>query len=362
MKEAMTLDQTMAEVERIAASKLDFVADSRKLNVVVDESGAKPELRLEALELKKDFGINKLARRQLAEWSGIPTKYQERMFNEAPDLLAHNANHWLQDKAKERLVRTLDDNTRAFLSNRFRMIDNPQVLRAVIPTIQKAHPDLQVMSCKVDENQMFLKAVFPRTQVPIVAKDHPWVENREVQQGIFLKNSEVGEGRYTVCPLAYDLACLNGLVYWKEGQNKVHVGGVLDDGVQYTDDTRQKGDDFLLAQLTDVAKYALDEGKMQIALANMERAIDSPEVKSPAAAIKILATDIGTSNREDEMLLDLFTTDRSLPLNQYGLQAAVTALAKDDSVNYERAQELEIAGANLITLDPTEWERFASAA
>lgn len=89
------------------------------------------------------FGMGENAHRQIGAYTGIPASYYDKLMT-SPQLLAENVNHWLKDKAvqaqlnpERRMIRTLDGNVRAFLSDRYRRIDNEMVAEAVLPVIGK---------------------------------------------------------------------------------------------------------------------------------------------------------------------------------------------------------------------------------
>ena len=67
------------------------------------------------------------------------------MRSDAPALLAHNVNHWFKTQPAERMVRTLDGKARAFLSNRYRRLDNFDLLHAVMPVLA----ELKMTAAKV---------------------------------------------------------------------------------------------------------------------------------------------------------------------------------------------------------------------
>ena len=71
-----------------------------------------------------DFGINPLAHQQIASRLGIPIKYYQRMQAEAPALLDENVNNLLEQTPAKRMVRVMDGNVRAFLSDLYRRLDN----------------------------------------------------------------------------------------------------------------------------------------------------------------------------------------------------------------------------------------------
>src|SRR5262245_13493457 len=113
MKAGVSIAELAQEIERQQAAKRDYVAPAQVMRLDWNDDD---EL---ALRLGDDLevpDIKDLAHRQIGEFTGIPAKYYDRMKAEKPELLAANVNHWLAASDKRRMVRTLDNNVRAFLS------------------------------------------------------------------------------------------------------------------------------------------------------------------------------------------------------------------------------------------------------
>ena len=84
-----------------------------------------------------EYGVTGLARRQLADKLKIPFAYFERMRTEQPQLLDRNVNTWLQSDGDRRMIRTLDGQVRAVLSDRYRRLDNFDLAENVLPILQR---------------------------------------------------------------------------------------------------------------------------------------------------------------------------------------------------------------------------------
>ena len=144
------------------------------------------------------------AHRQISTYLDIPLKYYERMRTEAPELLAYNVSRWFQRvEPAPRMLRTLDGHARAFLSARYRRIDNYDVAGIVTPVVGEM-PEVQFESCELTEDFMYLKVVNPRLQDEVRPGD-------VVQAGVSISNSETGRGAVNVCPMLYRLVCTNGM-------------------------------------------------------------------------------------------------------------------------------------------------------
>ena len=130
MKQGKSLSELATELERQHKTKRDFITDTRELELVPrlssQENGEQTSehLRLQKGGASLDFTPTKHTHRQIGTFLNIPAKYYDRMHVEAPALLAHNVNHWFKEQPTERMVRTLDGKARAFLSNRYRRLDN----------------------------------------------------------------------------------------------------------------------------------------------------------------------------------------------------------------------------------------------
>ncbi len=103
------------------------------------------------------------------------------------------------------MVRTLDGKARAFLSNRYRRLDNFQLAETLLPVLGEQEIDLKRSSFAITDTKMFMKVVFPRVSGEVRVDD-------VVQSGVLITNSEVGAGVLRITPLVFRLVCLNGMV------------------------------------------------------------------------------------------------------------------------------------------------------
>lgn len=160
--------------------------------------------------------IRQTAHRQLGTYLGIPQKYYELMRTDAPELLAYNANYWFSQKNELRTLRTMDGCARAFLSNRYRRIDNLDIASVTLPVIGEL-PEARFVSTQITDDFMYIKVVNPRLQADVVPGD-------VVRAGVIISNSETGLGSVTIQPLIYRLVCSNGMVINDAKTRRNHVG------------------------------------------------------------------------------------------------------------------------------------------
>ena len=92
------------------------------------------------------------------------------MRNEQAPLLDRNVDTWLHHEPELRMVRTLDGQARAFLSDRYRRLDNYDLCEHVLPMLQRL-PDARFESTELTPTRLYLKVVTPRVQIEIQPGD-----------------------------------------------------------------------------------------------------------------------------------------------------------------------------------------------
>ena len=101
----------------------------------------------DGIDRVEPLDIQQTAHRQLGAYLGIPQKYYEKMLTENMGLLADNVNSWLSRSAETRLIRTMDGRARAFLSDRYRRIDNLDIANITLPVIEDSRmPTMKAVS------------------------------------------------------------------------------------------------------------------------------------------------------------------------------------------------------------------------
>ena len=136
MKNGRSLVSLAQELERQLHSKKDLIVPSALVRHATDERG-ETRLVIEEGGSTMQYGVTPLARRQLADKLKIPYAYFERMREDQPALLDRNVNTWLQSEEDRRMLRTLDGQVRAVLSDRYRRLDNFDLAESVLPILQQ---------------------------------------------------------------------------------------------------------------------------------------------------------------------------------------------------------------------------------
>lgn len=301
------------------------------------------------------LGTTELFHRQMGSALNIPAKYYDLMRKEKPELLAENVNTWLSEKNQSYMIRSMDYGTgrvaRAFLSDRYRRIDNLQIAMTILPLFM-GNDQYEVMSSEVTENRMYIKISFHMKRYEVVPGD--WVEF-----GIIISNSEVGLGAVIIRPFLNRLICTNGCVVNDFGERRHHVGRqskVVEDSFDlYSDAAIEAEDKAFMLKLRDVAKATLDEsryptiiGKLQ----NSTRALITGKVQD---VVELTSKNYGFNQSEQESILDYLIRGGDMSL--YGLSNAVTRMSQDVE-SYDRATELESIGWDIATMEPARWKEI----
>jgi hypothetical protein len=376
-KDAIRLREatSTAEEEVALATKLDTA--KAELETLKGNAAQAPVLRIEGVENNGSgtFPITTHARGQLAAFCDVPKVYHDRLLTEDPELLVENLNRRLDHYGtKGRMVRTLDGSVRALLSDRYRPLDNFDLMEAILPVLTET-PGLRVESCDVTTTRLYIKAVTEKVEYSLAEAD--WegkLEGHEmigqefqeaVQAGIVISNSEIGAGSVRIEPMLFFLACLNGMIVPDSSLRKYHVGRSTMDlnnaQEMFRDETRRTDDAAFWMKVRDVVSGSfnqIDFEKMvsRVAATKMNRIDTSSD---PVKVIEVTAKKFGFSETERTGVLTEFL--KRGEMTQFGVQAAVTKHSQDVR-EYDRATELERIGGKVIELPQQSWKEIAQAA
>lgn len=348
MKAGLTITEMAKEIERQASAKADYLVNPQKLEM--ESLGGLPMLRVveDGVDQMEPLSIQETAHRQIGAHLGIPWKYYEKMLQEEPGLLSHNVNHWLQREAPaQRLLRTIDGRARAFLSNRYRCIDNFEIATAVLPIIMEMQ-GARFESTQITQNYMYIKVVNPKLTGEVRVGD-------VVQAGVVISNSETGLGAVNVQPLVYRLACLNGMVVNDASTRtrRNHVGRVNsteENFALYSQETLEQDGKAFMMKLQDTVRAAVDEARFAKVLDTMRKSTEAKlDTTDIPALVKLTGSNFSLTDAEGKGVLQHLLEGADYTL--YGLANAVTRYSQDVE-SYERATELETIGYSVMTMSP----------
>jgi hypothetical protein len=365
MHQGMKIDNLAQELRRQMTSKKDLKAPTSCLRVAVERSddqdlvdNRKGNLILNVQDHGK-FHMTSHFHDQLGQWAGMPAKYYDRLRTAAPDLLADNVNHWLDHQVDEktgqlptRLIRLLDDQARAFLSNRYRCIDNFDLAEVALPVMTKA--GCEVLSSNVDYNRLYLKVATPKLTKEVKKGD-------VVQLGVVLSNSEVGQGAVKIEPFIYRLACLNGMIIPDAGLRRFHVGRMSEEleAAQeiYKDETRAADDRAFMLKVRDVLDASFIETRFEMVMAQLGESTKIGIVKPLHQVVETVTKTYRLTEGQGDGILRHLAEGGDL--TQWGLANAVTRTAEDQAT-YDDATLLERLGGELAMQAPPEFAKLTA--
>ena len=286
------------------------------------------------------------AHSQIASKVGIPAKYYNRMRTEAPDLLADNVSHWWRNQPENRMVRAVgvngDSRIRAFLATRFQILDNLDFVTRVFTAAEEF--DAQARNCHITDDRLYVQLLTPRTaELPSRAGD-------VVQQGITIRNSEVGDGRVVVQPWLLRLVCTNGMLSTKQFR-RTHLGAKQEMGM-LSESTIAKQADATWSEVTDWVKYSLDPAHFDEMVSTLDRAARTDVISTPRDATANIARDFNLSKSEGMAVLERYLVNQDQ--TQYGMAQAVTHVAHETAAvgTFQRRVELESIGGDIVDVNP----------
>ena len=330
MKQGRSLEQIASFVIDNKRNKRDFICDTRKLNM--------SEGDLEVQDIG-GFTLTDVAHGQIAQRVGIPQRYYDRMRTDAPALLTDNVNHWFEANPEPRLLRTLDGRARAFLSNRYRILDHYDLLNAILPKLQDTGCDFASM--QVTDRKLYLKCLFPRIEREVSVGD-------PVQAGLVISNSEVGLGSVKVEPLIYRLVCENGLIAPDGGMTKYHLGRAMDEQAieVFREETIKQTDTAFFMQVGDVVDSLLKPDVFD-GLVNRLRDAKDQHITDIPETVEVTRKQLSLSDDERDGVLTALVEGGNPSI--YGLINAVTNMSQQVE-DYDRATELEKGAWGLLDM------------
>jgi hypothetical protein len=291
----------------------------------------------------------------LAEKLDIPRAYLRRLRAEAPDIYDSNVNKWLQGHKRNRngnleVLRKSDPRSfmlrlfrgqdgdgvaRAFLSNRYKAIDDLDFLMAALDGITASGVKANVVGADLSESRMYVRVAAPEIQAyaPELLKNYtsPFTGNRGADNplvfaGFQLSNSEVGGGAWSVTPRLEFQVCKNGMTIKRDAMRGVHLGTKLEEGViDWSEATQKKSLELVSSKVTDAVRKFLDVKYMEGVIAEAEK-LSGKKIDDAVETIKVVGTKLAYDQEAQKGILAHFIDggDRTAG----GLMNAITSYSQ----------------------------------
>jgi hypothetical protein len=361
-----SIEQIVTELRRQVDNRHDFVIDTREIAVGISYDG--DPVIIPATDSARDFvprdgyplldsALMQVGGRACE--GGIPSRFLKRVWDDNPYRTSDFLTGLMHDDGNRRLIRVLDGNVRAFLSNKFKCIDNLAIAEKAMnvaishnavpieASVTDSKMRLRFVSKQIgealqrvrDDNQKswFAGGLGKQTALSKVAAQS-WGElpGDTVHPALGFSNSETGHGG---CDLDGGIllgACFN-LAWVRKMIHEVHLGAALDEGV-FSQDTAIKHADLVYAKINDAVDSYFTADSFAKVIAGYDDAQKS-EIRAPSVACRVAITASDALNESDLDNLLSFFVQQPGSTNEFNLGQAVSRLAQE--VEPDRANELE---------------------
>lgn len=354
MRDSITTEENLRqEVAAQYRRQHDVLADTRTMSVAYGFDGA-TALAVDTAEGIEEFLLNDHTLGQISTDLGIPKRYFDRMRSDAPDLFRSNVHHWLHYEPNRRMIRGLRNDTgvatgRAWLSDRYRRLDNIEIVKHLLPEFRNLTTPVQFHNAAITDSKLYIRAVFPRMLKEVKVGD-------AVQWGVQISNSEVGAGTLAIENFVLRLVCLNGMVTTKVMKTR-HAGRRIEDDGILSDEALRADDTAFWLVARDMLRASLSETAFESVVASLRDTMEGAQIVRPIKAAEKLASTLSLTDEEMEAMLSNLTLGGDM--SRWGALNAVTATAKTADT-FDRQVEMEEMGWSLASLSEREWEHIAA--
>jgi hypothetical protein len=375
----MSLDEAVTELERQEGRKVDIISPPHHLEVIPTHSAIETSRHhydgnigywdysensdyddgynqhstdggLLAMNVTdqgiSNIGINNHSLSQISTAIKMPFRSLKHLLALDPELAAVIIDRGIRRLDDSHLLRFLDEQNRAFLSNRYMIFDNNKLFQFVLSAMQQGQ--WQCKEFSFTETRGYAHFVIPTLSSDVRVGD-------TVSMGIKISNSEVGCGSINIQFELHRLICLNLMAVPTRGVRQIHLGESKSDGVlsAKTMSLRQAS---TFSEIKDVIDAASKKETFEnLLIAAGESA--SVSLPNPQGSIRVLSDSIGMSESEEMQVLTEMVKGEDNSL--WGALNAVTATAREME-DYDRKSQLESSAGNIL-MDQSAWKKIVAA-
>ena len=200
---------------------------------------------------------------QATDRAGIPWSYVDRIRilkddktrkddNWGPRLLAENLSALYGHSDKKVLLRSIEGQVRAFLSNSFKRLDSGPLIDAFAQVVQEvgAIP----YEGYVSDTKIGLQAIVPKVYEPI--------KDEIMAYGVSFENSDFGNGALNVAVFLLRLRSMAGMI-GPDKLRKVHLGKRLDEETFWSDETSKLDIATVCSGVKDLVRNSLSPERIE---------------------------------------------------------------------------------------------------
>jgi hypothetical protein len=305
------------------------------------------------------YAVHTNAQAQLAAAAGVPGRYLRDLLipdqdhiievDGGPQTVIDTDNSWRRDLAertlaehfrhsnKRHLVRSVRDEIRGVMSDRFRRLDARPLFEAF------AEACAEIGAIPVDgtstDTRVSVQAIIPRIHEP--------VDGDPIVLGLDWSTSDFGQAPYGIRGFAARLVCLNGMIGHSEITQR-HLGGRLADNVDWSQQTLEADTATMRLATGDVVRAALGPARVDAYLASLRQAAERETTF--ARAITTVGKDLTKAEREAAATALDSPDVVNLPKgkSQWRAANALSWIANGEDVEPQRRLELQELSGKLL--------------
>lgn len=386
----MGLGNLVAELQRRMESRVDVIADTRQMEIIVRDgqfvlaanAGTPLTEWMDTVKDDKSGGmvVEAQAIGQILEKCdiSIPKLFADKLAQKHPVWAAELCTNLLRASGTTRMVRMMDGKVRAFLSDSYRCLDNYDLAASALQTARDS--GAEVLECQLTPTRMELKLVnrsvwdavdtFQRNEGGgyAAAANHKWIRDVGFNGGATLPggpntvhplvtvgNSETGHGGYYVKYGVFQGLCCNGAIIRKE-MGQVHLGkrqtipGIL------KADTLRAEADFIHKSARDFIAAGFTKAQFEKLTATFKAAAETAIVNPKPVMDFCVEQGIFTAEQRDDIFAHFIRDYKPTVL---GLASAMTRQAQE-YVDADVANTLE-ESAGAVIQNPKQFAKLVTA-
>lgn len=339
------LQKIAEELERQMTTKKDYIVDTNNIITIYDPH--LKEYKIDIIDTEKEIcEITDNCHTQIGTKLKIPKSYYDYLKQDHPELLIKNINELMQTQNKKMMIRTLDNKARAFLSNKYRPIDNYDVFYKTLEELKQLQTtgmNIEIKQSKLTERGLYIKAISKDLTDTVYGNKDP-EKGDIVHGGIIISNSETGQGSYKVMPFINVVICNNGMISDKIFK-RIHIGKEIEEGtINWSEQTESIENELLWSKLTDMIHNTFNKQTFTEWINEINK-VASEYITTPTKAIDTIIKNFPqiTQDKKDELL----TRFAEYGYTKWGLCQAVTTIAQNQE-NYETQLEYERIGPKIL--------------
>jgi hypothetical protein len=291
----------------------------------------------------EDYYLHKHAINQIAEKIKVPVAYVKTLLIGKDwqkallgQILTEHCNKGDRSRV---LLRSVDNEVRGFLSDKYRRLDSTVILDSFIETAK--NQDCKILDMNTGDTVIHLELILPYV-IPVVTQKNGVVY---ATFGMQIRNSDFGDGALNVNHYMVNCVCLNGMLR-NSPLRQVHLGGRIADNIQLSQNTYELDTRKQASAVRDIVTQLMSRDSIEKQAIMIQEASDidvQPE--------KILIPSTGLLKNEIEETKKVLMNNSEADglygdMTLFKLTQAVTAVSR--AANPVRKREMELIAGGLM--------------